>query len=120
MPHPRERLSASTRLQHHRTGAGESLAPPLVRMNPPGPHGQHAVECRPGRDLAFSGGPNDVPGHGRNMDHEELFRRLAVALAIGLLIGLERGWQTRDERDHLRTAGFRTFALKVCWAAFAA
>ena len=30
------------------------------------------------------------------MDQEELFRRLAVALAIGLLIGLERGWQTRE------------------------
>lgn len=45
------------------------------------------------------------------MDQEELFRRLAVALAIGLLIGLERGWQTRDESDHQRTAGLRTFAL---------
>jgi uncharacterized membrane protein (DUF4010 family) len=45
------------------------------------------------------------------MDQEELFRRLAVALAIGLLIGLERGWQTREETDHQRTAGFRTFAL---------
>ena len=45
------------------------------------------------------------------MDQEELFRRLAVALAIGLLIGLERGWQTREETDHQRTAGLRTFAL---------
>jgi uncharacterized membrane protein (DUF4010 family) len=45
------------------------------------------------------------------MDQEELFRRLAVALAIGLLIGLERGWRTREERDHQRTAGLRTFAL---------
>jgi len=45
------------------------------------------------------------------MEQEELFRRLAVALAIGLLIGLERGWQTRDESDHQRTAGLRTFAL---------
>ena len=45
------------------------------------------------------------------MDQEELFRRLAVSLAIGLLVGLERGWQTREERDHQRTAGFRTFAL---------
>jgi uncharacterized membrane protein (DUF4010 family) len=45
------------------------------------------------------------------MDQEELFRRLAVALAIGLLIGLERGWQTRTESDHQRTAGLRTFAL---------
>jgi cytochrome b561 len=45
------------------------------------------------------------------MDQEELFRRLAVALAIGLLVGLERGWQTREETDHQRTAGLRTFAL---------
>ena len=45
------------------------------------------------------------------MDQEELFRRLAVALAIGLLVGLERGWQTREEHDHQRTAGLRTFAL---------
>lgn len=45
------------------------------------------------------------------MDQEELFRRLAVALAIGLLIGLERGWQTREEADHQRAAGLRTFAL---------
>jgi len=37
------------------------------------------------------------------MDQNELFQRLAVALAIGLLIGLERGWQTRDESDHQRT-----------------
>ena len=45
------------------------------------------------------------------MDQEDLFRRLAVALAIGLLVGLERGWQTRTEADHQRTAGLRTFAL---------
>lgn len=45
------------------------------------------------------------------MDQNELFQRLAVALAIGLLIGLERGWQTREESDHQRTAGLRTFAL---------
>ncbi len=41
----------------------------------------------------------------------DLLRRLAVALAIGLMVGLERGWQSRDEREHQRTAGFRTFAL---------
>jgi len=37
--------------------------------------------------------------------------RLALALAIGLLIGLERGWRTRTIEDHQRAAGFRTFAL---------
>src|SRR5262245_30806930 len=45
------------------------------------------------------------------MDQDELFRRLAVALAIGLLIGLERGWQFREEAEGERTAGFRTYAL---------
>ncbi|MGE0023435.1 MAG: MgtC/SapB family protein [Hyphomicrobium sp.] len=45
------------------------------------------------------------------MDQNELFLRLGVALAIGLLIGLERGWQTREELDHQRAAGLRTFAL---------
>jgi uncharacterized membrane protein (DUF4010 family) len=45
------------------------------------------------------------------MDQHELFRRLAVALAIGLLIGLERGWQLREEAEGERTAGLRTYAL---------
>lgn len=43
------------------------------------------------------------------MDH--LIFRLAVALAIGLLIGLERGWRERDEAAGSRTAGIRTYAL---------
>ena len=37
--------------------------------------------------------------------------RFAVALFIGLLIGLERGWQERETHNGLRTAGSRTFAL---------
>jgi uncharacterized membrane protein (DUF4010 family) len=45
------------------------------------------------------------------MDQNETLSRLAVSLAIGLLVGLERGWRTRDEKDHQRAAGFRTFAL---------
>lgn len=45
------------------------------------------------------------------MDQVELFRRLAVAIAIGLLVGLERGWQSREEHDGQRAAGLRTFAL---------
>jgi uncharacterized membrane protein (DUF4010 family) len=45
------------------------------------------------------------------MDQDDLFRRLAVALAIGLLIGLERGWQFREEAEGERTAGLRTHAL---------
>lgn len=36
---------------------------------------------------------------------------LALALAIGLLIGVERGWQQRDEKAGSRVAGIRTFAI---------
>jgi len=36
---------------------------------------------------------------------------LALALAIGMLIGLERGWQMREEQAGSRVAGVRTFAL---------
>lgn len=37
--------------------------------------------------------------------------RLAVALAAGLLIGLERGWHARALAEGERVAGFRTFGL---------
>lgn len=42
---------------------------------------------------------------------EALIWRLSVAFAIGLLIGLERGWQARGEAEGERAAGLRTFAL---------
>jgi uncharacterized membrane protein (DUF4010 family) len=42
---------------------------------------------------------------------EALWHRLAVALGIGLIVGLERGWKTRDQHGGQRLAGFRTFAL---------
>jgi len=45
------------------------------------------------------------------MTESELFKRLAVALAIGILTGIERGWHTREEADGTRAAGFRTFSL---------
>jgi len=45
------------------------------------------------------------------MQQDQVLSRLAVSLAIGLLVGLERGWRTRAERDHQRAAGLRTFAL---------
>ena len=45
------------------------------------------------------------------MHLEELFLRFALALGIGLLIGLERGWRTREDPAGTRTAGIRTFAL---------
>lgn len=34
-----------------------------------------------------------------------------MALAIGLLVGLERGWRLREAADGQRAAGLRTFAL---------
>ena len=42
---------------------------------------------------------------------EERFFRLGVALAIGLLVGLERGWREREEPPGGRTAGLRTFGI---------
>jgi len=45
------------------------------------------------------------------MDINHLLSRLAVALGIGLLIGLERGWKTREVEPGRRAAGIRTFAL---------
>lgn len=36
---------------------------------------------------------------------------LGIALALGLLIGLQRGWATRERADGSRFAGIRTFAL---------
>lgn len=55
------------------------------------------------------------------LDTVELIQRLSVALAIGLLIGLERGWRARDEAEGERAAGLRTHGLAAllggAWAA---
>ena len=42
---------------------------------------------------------------------EPLILRLGLALAIGLLVGLERGWRERDAPEGSRTAGIRTFGI---------
>ena len=42
---------------------------------------------------------------------QQSFYHLAVALAIGLLIGIERGWKARDAKEGARIAGVRTFGL---------
>lgn len=39
------------------------------------------------------------------------FYLLLVSLAIGLLIGIERGWQERDTQEGQRIAGVRTYGL---------
>lgn len=53
----------------------------------------------------------------------ELIQRLSIALAIGLLIGLERGWRTREEAEGERAAGLRTHGLSALlggvWGALA-
>ncbi len=38
-----------------------------------------------------------------------MLMRLGVALAIGLMLGLERGWEFRELHTEQRTAGLRTF-----------
>lgn len=43
---------------------------------------------------------------------DTLLARLGLALAIGLLIGLERGWRERDAPDRSRTAGIRTNGIR--------
>jgi uncharacterized membrane protein (DUF4010 family) len=48
---------------------------------------------------------------GMAMGEQELLTRLGLALAIGLLVGVERGWRERDQAEGERTAGLRTFAL---------
>ncbi len=45
------------------------------------------------------------------MDTFQLIQRQAVALAIGLIIGIERGWKQRSEPEGERAAGLRTLSL---------
>lgn len=45
------------------------------------------------------------------MDTTDLLERLALALALGLLVGVERGWQERAGAEGSRVAGLRTFGL---------
>jgi uncharacterized membrane protein (DUF4010 family) len=41
----------------------------------------------------------------------EVLQHLAIATAIGLLVGVERGWRERKSDPGMRTAGIRTFTL---------
>jgi uncharacterized membrane protein (DUF4010 family) len=41
----------------------------------------------------------------------EPLQRVGLALTIGFLVGVERGWKQRDDGDGQRVAGIRTFAL---------
>lgn len=41
----------------------------------------------------------------------EAFQRLSLALAIGILVGIERGWREREAAPGKRVAGIRTYGL---------
>lgn len=41
----------------------------------------------------------------------DMFQRLAMALGVGFLVGVERGWRHRDAPDGARAAGLRTHAI---------
>lgn len=45
------------------------------------------------------------------MDEHQDLVLLGIALAIGLLIGIERGWQKREAREGERITGVRTYGL---------
>ncbi|BBF93031.1 MgtC/SapB family protein [Blastochloris tepida] len=45
------------------------------------------------------------------MELADLFQRLALALGVGLLVGVERGWRQRGDAPGQRTAGLRTYTL---------
>jgi uncharacterized membrane protein (DUF4010 family) len=42
---------------------------------------------------------------------QHIFYHLSVALAIGLMIGIERGWEGREAGEGRRVAGVRTYGL---------
>ena len=44
-------------------------------------------------------------------DEQQAFYYLGVALALGLLIGVERGWKAREQAEGQRVAGVRTYGL---------
>lgn len=50
----------------------------------------------------------------------ELLYRIALALAIGLMVGVERGWHARERASGDRVAGIRTFALVGLFGGIAA
>ena len=50
------------------------------------------------------------------MNSDEIFCRLAALLAIGLLIGLERGWRAREESEGERALGSEPMRFPACWA----
>lgn len=60
-----------------------------------------------------------IASQGMTLENAHLLGRLAVALAIGLLMGLERGWEYRQLPEGGRVAGLRTFGLIALLGAIA-
>jgi uncharacterized membrane protein (DUF4010 family) len=52
-----------------------------------------------------------APDNNVNATEIEVLGNLGVALAVGLLIGIERGWHQRMAPEGSRVAGMRTFGL---------
>ena len=68
---------------------------------------------RNNRTIAGNGGvhaSNNLQVWGDRMDRQFALKIL-VALAIGLIIGMERGWQTRNVKTGLRSVGLRSFGF---------
>lgn len=66
-------------------------------------------ERRSGANLLPSATASLAKAPGRLM--ESVVARLGLALAIGLVVGLERGWRQREEPSGSRVAGLRTYGL---------
>ena len=45
------------------------------------------------------------------MEELVIYERLGLAIFIGVLLGAERGWRTRDQEDRQGSSGVRTYAL---------
>ncbi len=52
-----------------------------------------------------------MPDSLNELNELNILQQLASALALGLLIGLERGWHTRKQEEGERVAGLRTYGL---------
>lgn len=62
--------------------------------------------------LGLADGQGAIHADRNNQVNElAILQSLGLSLAIGLLIGVERGWRLRDEKPGTRVAGFRTFGL---------
>ena len=82
----------------------------------PGP-GDHGLSIFPGFDASHLCQENchdaNLPNqYDQSMSElQQIFYHLSVALAIGLMVGVERGWKEREAEEGERIAGVRTYGL---------